>query len=237
MPGKTVRVRVKGRFACFTRPEGKVERFSYEVPTPSAARGVLDAICWKPQMRWIIRSIEVLNPIRFISLKRNEVIHKAPCKGKTGVVTAMRNHAGFAYPACGAGADNFTQRGTVALRDVDYVIEAEPVVFDPKENAQKFVEMLERRVRKGQCHVQPCFGCREFPAFFEPPDGTERPEEKESRNLGVMLYDIVFDRTYKDNRPVFFEARLDNGRLDTRPEMVLPDEATRKEVTACWFKR
>jgi CRISPR-associated protein Cas5d len=236
MASKTVRVRVKGAFACFTRPEGKVERFSYEVPTPSAARGILDAICWKPQMRWKIRFIDVLRPVRFISLKRNEVIHKASCKGKSGVVAAMREPASYSYPACGAGAENFTQRNTVALRDIDYVIEAEPLVFDAIEPEQKFVKMFERRVAKGQCHVQPCFGCREFPAFFEPPDGTERPV-KDSRNLGMMLYDIVFHPQYKDNRAVFFEARLNDGRLDARPEMVLPDEQTRKEVTACWFKR
>lgn len=229
-----VRVKVSGPYACFTRPEAKVERMSYEVPTPSAARGLLDAILWKPEMRWHIRRIEVLSPIRFIALKRNEVQSKiAP----GSVRKWMSDAASYAPLAAGAGSQEATPRNTLALRDVAYVIEAEPIVFgDAAANPPiKYVEMFNRRVARGQCFTQPYFGCREFAARFEPPSPEERPIE-ETRDLGLMLYDIAFNPDQGSYRPVFFQARLERGVILTEAAAVLPDEALRKEVLACSCK-
>jgi len=231
----SVRVRVSGEFACFSRPECKVERLSYEVMTPSAARGILDAICWKPEMRWHVRRIEVLRPIRFISLKRNEVQDKVAPRTVSGW---MKNPTEYQPFLAGAGSDTATPRTTVALRNVAYVIEAVPIVFSPStENTPiKYMAMFNRRVEKGQCHVQPCLGCREFAAHFEVPRDGERPID-ETRDLGVMLYDIVFRQPGDKNRPLFFQARLEHGVLNTDADAALTDEQERKEVLACSYKR
>ncbi|EPR43456.1 CRISPR-associated protein Cas5 family [Desulfovibrio sp. X2] len=231
-----VRVRVSGPLACFTRPEAKVERMSYDLPTPSAARGILDSICWRPQMRWHVRAIEVLRPVRTIALRRNEVQSKVTVKGKTGVTGWMADPAGYVPFAAGAGSEEGTPRATLALKDVAYVIEAEPMVFDGSgdNTPQKYAAMLTRRVEKGQCHIRPCLGCREFAADFCPPDPAERPIA-ESRDLGRMLYDIIFDPE-AGNTPVFFQARLANGRMETRAEEVVADEALRRRVLACSYR-
>jgi CRISPR-associated protein Cas5d len=208
---------------------------SYEVPTPSAARGILDAILWKPEMRWHVRRIEVLSPIRFIALKRNEVQSKiAP-----GSIRKWMNEPGsYAPMAAGAGSEEGTPRNTLALRDVAYIIEAEPIIFgDPASNTpKKYTEMFSRRVERGQCFTQPCLGCREFAAQFEPPKGDEQPID-ETRDLGLMLYDIIFDPGQGSYRPVFFQARLERGVMFTDAATALPDEAIRKEVLACSCKR
>ncbi len=231
-----VRVRVSGPLACFTRPEAKVERLSYDLPTPSAARGILDSICWRPQMRWHVRAVEVLRPLRTIALKRNEVQSKITVKGRAGIAGWMADPADYAPFAAGAGSDEGTPRATLALKDVAYVIEAEPVVFDASgdNTPQKYAAMLRRRVEKGQCHIRPCLGCREFAAEFGPPDPAEKPIA-ESRDLGRMLYDIIFD-SETGNTPVFFQARLENGRMDTRAEMAVTDEALRRRVLACSYR-
>lgn len=229
-----VRVKVSGLHACFTRPETKVERMSYEVPTPSAARGILDAILWKPEMRWHVRRIEVLSPIRFIPLKRNEVQSKiAP----GSVRKWMSDPASYAPMAAGAGSEEGTPRNTLALRVVAYVIEAEPIVFgDAAANPPvKYVEMFKRRVERGQCFTQPYFGCREFAAHFEPPSPEDRPID-ETRDLGLMLYDVAFDPAQGSYKPVFFQARMVRGVIDTDAATALPDEAVRREVLACSCK-
>ena len=235
MPENTyVRVRVAGPYACFSRPEMKVERVSYEVMTPSAARGVLDSILWRPEMRWVVRRIEVLRPIRFISVRRNELQSKiAP----TTVQKWMRDPAGYQPHAAGAGSGDNTPRNTLALRDVAYVIEAEPRVFAPNgENTPtKYMAMFNRRVEKGQCFQQPYLGCREFASSFSLPDQAEKPVDI-GIELGMMLYDIVFDRETGQNRPIFFKANVVGGILDTRPEIALPDAAQREEVLACSSK-
>jgi CRISPR-associated protein Cas5d len=230
----TVQIKVSGEFACFARPEAKVERASYPLPTPSAARNILDAICWKPEMRWVVTRIKLLKPIKYGSIRRNEVQSKlAPGSVKKW----MANPSRFEPLRAGAGADtDATPRSTLLLRDVAYVIEAYPLVYDRNSDntPQKYASMLLRRAEKGQCYTQPALGCREFAARFEPANGDEQAQSV-SAELGRMLYDIVFARD--GNRPVFFSARLENGDMDTRPEVVLTDAAQREEVLRCSYKR
>lgn len=231
-----VAVKVAGPWACFTRPEMKVERVSYPVMTPSAARGVLEAILWKPEFRWVVRRILVLAPVRFQAVRRNEIQDKIP------VVTVkkwMKDPAAFKpyYADLAGRADggHRTQRNTVALRDVAYVIEASVHLPRPSETDPpvKFREMFDRRVEKGQCYHRPYLGCREFTADFEPAPADAKPIN-ETFSIGRMLYDIVYSPS--GNRPVFFEARLDRGVLDCDPDRVLPDAAERKEVIECSFR-
>ena len=234
MHPQTVRVKVSGDFACFTRPETKVERVSYPVPTPSAARNILDAICWKPEMRWIVTGIHLLKPVKFISVLRNEVQSKiAP-----GAVKKWINDPSTYHPLiAGAGTDtDATPRNSLLLRDVSYLIEAYPLVFGNREEnpPQKYTSMLLRRAEKGQCYQQPFLGCREFAARFEPGSDVDRPIDP-TEDLGRMLYDILFRPD--GNRPIFFNARLQNGVLDTRPETVFPDRSQREEALRCSYKR
>lgn len=191
-----VRIHVYGSLACFTRPEMKVERMSYPVITPSAARGIFEAILYKPEFYWHIRRIHVLKPIRFISLRRNEVKEKASAirtihgwmKGQSVrpvVVDATPEEAGD-------DKHGRTQRSTVALKDIAYVLDAEihvrPGVGVPE---AKYLDCFRRRVERGQCFAQPVFGCREFPAYFGPAPENFTPIT-ETRDLGLMVYD-VFD--------------------------------------------
>ena len=228
-----VRVKVRGELACFSRPEMKVERVSYEVMTPSAARGILDAIMWKPEMRWHIHSIEVLKPIRFHAVKRNEIQSKIAPRTVAGW---MADPASYTPQPAGAGTEDATPRSTLALRDVAYLIEAEPLVFNTSgdNGPTKYAAMFNRRVDKGQCFQRPCLGCREFAAHFEPPAADERSID-ESRDLGLMLYDIIFDSKGKSNQPVFFQAKLQNGVLNTHADEVLLDETLRKGVLSCSY--
>lgn len=234
MNQNSVRVKVCGPFACWTRPEAKVERVSYECMTPSAARNILDAICWKPQMRWIVTRILVLRPIRFIALRRNELQSKLSPRN---VVRWMSDPAKYEPQSAGAGSGDATPRNTLALRDVSYVIEAYPHVFAPNrdDTPVKYVAMLDRRVEKGQCYQRPYLGCREFAATFEAADPKDEPNN-ESVDLGRMLYDITFKQGGKDNRPVFFDAKIEGGVLVTDPEVVLPDPEIRREVLRCSYR-
>jgi len=232
IPG--VRVRVSGEFACFTRPEAKVERFSYPVMTPSAARNILDAICWRPQMRWIVTSITVLKPIRLMSVLRNEVQSKV---SPASIKKWMRDGSTFEPLIAGAGnGTDGTPRNTTLLRDVAYWIDAYPQVFDTSgdNTPVKYVEMLRRRVEKGQCFQRPYLGCREFAAEFGPPRDDDQPIE-DSMEIGRMLYDIAF--LPEGNRAAFFEARLENGVMATAPEMALADGGRRQEVLECSYRR
>jgi CRISPR-associated protein Cas5d len=234
MQGSTIRLKISGDFACFTRPEAKVERASYAMPTPSAARNILDCVCWKPEMRWVVTSISLLKPIRYISIRRNEVQSKL---SPVAVKRWMSDPSTYQPLAAGAGANTEgTPRNTLMLRDVAYVIDAYPLVFDTTgdNTPQKYCAMLMRRVEKGQCFQQPALGCREFVARFEPASDADVPLPV-SQDLGLMLYDIVFRAD--GNSPVFFSARLENGVLNTRPEAVLKDPAQRKEILRCSHRR
>jgi CRISPR-associated protein Cas5d len=175
-------VRVSGELACFSRPEMKVERVSYEVMTPSAARGVLEAIYWKPEVQWQVRRIHVLAPVRFASFTRNEVTATADARGNRSAFERGEDKPFYAE-------DRRTQRHTLALRDVDYVIEADLVPHGRGrgDHPAKHRDIFRRRVARGQCFTQPYLGCREFSAWFGEPDGTERPIDR-TVELGRMLY-------------------------------------------------
>lgn len=211
----TLKLRARGPLACFTRPELKVERFSYPVMTPSAARGLIEAVLWKPAIAWRIERIKVLKEIKFTSFRRNEVNSKA-VKPSNALITN-----GGAPPEYCADEDR-AQRNTVALSDVDYVIEASFNMTDKAgsgDNLNKFVDMFNRRVEKGQHFHQPYFGCREFVADVLPADDYPHPIG-ETKDLGLMLWDIDFGS--KGNIPVFFAARLEQGIMEvpqTRDEL------------------
>ncbi len=219
-----IRILARGPLACFTRPEMKVERVSYDVITPSAARGLLEAIYWKPQIRWIIDRIHVLAPIQFTNIRRNEVGAKIPLRP---VESAM---AGNSEAAAGLGLaieDERQQRASLVLRDVCYGIEAHFDILDRRfekggpelpENdcAGKHLDMFNRRAARGQHFQQPYFGCREFPAdcalaeSFPPSPYASEPE----RDLGWMLHDLDFIR---DRTPHFFRAKMIRGVIDVPP--------------------
>ncbi len=204
-----VRLHVWGERACFTRPEMKAERVSYDVITPSAARGVLEAVHWKPAIRWVVDRIHVLKPIRFESLRRNEVGSKI-----SAVTARSAMRAGSAAGLAIAVDEDRQQRAATLLRDVAYVIEAH---FErtPKwgegDSEGKHLDMFNRRAREGQCFHRPYLGTREFPAFFAPVEGTLSPAIPETRDLGFMLHDINFG---KDYQPAFFRATMRDGVID-----------------------
>lgn len=204
MSASNFRLRVHGPIACFTRPEFSTERVSYEVITPSAARGVLEAILWKPAIRWRIHAVYVLKPIQWIQFRRNEVNSRASTRE---AASAAR---GGTEPGDYFADEDRAQRHTVALRCVDYLIEASIEMTaraGPEDNLGKFLGMFERRLNNGQHIYQPYLGCREFPAFVEPV--TESAQAiAETRELGWMLYDMEYER---DRRPRFFKAQLDAG--------------------------
>jgi CRISPR-associated protein Cas5d len=234
MSTNTVRIKISGDFACFTRPEAKVERVSYPLPTPSAARNILDSICWRPEMRWIVTSIAVLKPIRYISIRRNEVQSKI---SPLSVKTWMSDPSKYEPLAAGAGANtDGTPRNSLLLRDVAYVVEAYPFVFDKSgdNTPMKYVSMLQRRVENGQCFQRPSLGCREFAADFAIAAESDQPISV-TEDLGRMLYDIIFRS--EGNQAIFFDARLTGGVMDTRPEAVLTGDARRQEVLQCSYKR
>ncbi len=202
-------VKVWGGFACFTRPELKVERVSYPVMTPSAARGVLEAIFWKPEMAWRVVDVWVLRPIRYFSILRNEVRNRM--SDRTAHGWAQRDDGYFA-------TEDRAQRHTLGLRDVAYLIRAVP---EPKPgttaDAAKYRDQFRRRVERGQCFATPYLGCREFSAAFGPPSSEERPIAV-SENLGRMLLDLDYapDGSGRGT-PRFFDATLRNGVLAVPP--------------------
>lgn len=211
-------LRARGPLAVFTEPAFKAERVSYPVMTPSAARGLIEAVLWKPAIAWRIERIHVLAPIRFVNLKRNEVTRKA------AVPSAALVRDGGPAPVLFADEVR-AQRNTVALRDVDYVIEARFSLTDRAEstdNVPKFVDMFRRRVERGQHFAAPYLGCREFAAdVLTAADAP--PAIGESRALGFMLWDILYRP--EGNRAVFFEAELRKGVLEvpaTPPGLDVP---------------
>lgn len=207
-----IRLEVWGDYALFTRPEMKVERVSYDVMTPSAARGILESIFWHPGLKYRIDRIHVCSPIRFTNLRRNEV--KATVSARSAR-TVMERGTGDLYLCT---PENIQQRASMLLRDVHYVIEAHFDMTDraaPGDNPGKFQDIIKRRVRKGQFYHQPYFGCREFPVNFklceQIPDCPE--SLKGERDLGWMLWDM--DYTDPENiQPMFFRAVLHDGVLD-----------------------
>ena len=198
-------LKVWGEFACFTRPEMKVERVTYPVMTPSAARGVLEAIFWKPQFTWRVQEVWVLNPIFYFSILRNEVNTRASERTAAGW---QRRGGGY-----DATADR-AQRHTLALKDAAYLIKAQVEVSpDVNEDPAKFRDQFRRRVASGRCFATPYLGCREFSASFAEPAGTERPIDR-TEDLGTMLLNL----DYADDgsgwaTPRFFPARLEAGVL------------------------
>lgn len=209
-----VRIRVWGAWALFSRPEMKVERCSYDVMTPSAARGIMEAIYWHPGMRWIIDKIYVLKPIRFTGIRRNEVKSKVPA------ATALSVLNGGDKPLCISSKEDIVQRASILLKDVEYVIEAHFEMTDNAvegDNAGKFKDIIMRRLRRGEFYHMPYFGCREFPANFElfPEPDVPVAYADEVRDLGYMLYDFEYADP-ANITPMFFRAVLRNGVLDIR---------------------
>ncbi len=205
------RIRVQGDYALFTRPEMKAERVTYDVITPSAARGILEAIYWKPSIRWTIDRIHVLNPICFDNVRRNEVSAKIP------VGTAKKSMKDGHTPLFMAAEENRQQRASLVLRNVDYVLEAH-FEFNGGEdvNPGKHVDIFRRRVEKGQHFHQPYLGCREFPARILaveeiPPSHFAGEQEKD---LGWMLHDIDYPDAMT---PRFFRALMKNGVIHVPP--------------------
>ncbi len=198
-----VRVKVTGDFACFTRPDLKVERMTYPCMTPSAARGILDSILWKPEFQWYVRRILVLTPIKFYTVKRNEINSK---QGRSPIVIEEKR----------------AQRNSVVLKDVAYIIEASiyQKQKSDKNNPEKYIGMnagregmFSRRVKKGQCWRRPYLGVREFSAEFMKPDGNEQPIQ-ETIPIGSMLFDIFYDANGKPEPLFFYDAAIRNGVLN-----------------------
>lgn len=209
---QVVRVKVSGEFACFTRPDLKVERMSYPCMTPSAARGILDSILWKPEFQWYVRRILVLNPVRFATIKRNEIKSKQGQQGPI-VVDEVKADGKPKYRV---------QRNSVVLRDVAYIIEASIFIEQPsgKGAFEKYLGMTKgregmfpRRVKKGQCWRRPYLGTREFSAEFMPPGGSEQPIQ-EIIPIGSMLFDIFYDVKGKPQPLFFHDVAIRNGVLD-----------------------
>lgn len=206
----SVKVEVWGDYACFTRPELKTERLSYDVMTPSAARGLLEAIYWHPGMRWVIDRIYVMNPIRFTGIRRNEV------NSKISADSARALMKGGTQEMYLVTSKEIQQRAATVLQEVRYVIEAHFVMTSraaPTDNAGKFSDIMRRRLERGQCFHMPCFGVREFPAQFRLWPGGEVPTIAENRTLGLMLYDMDYSEP-ENITPMFFRAALENGILN-----------------------
>lgn len=209
--GPPVEVRVWGDLACFTRPEMKVERVSYDVMTPSAARGILEAIFWKPEFSWRVREIAVLKPISHFSILRNEVKSKASDRS----ARSWQEHGGGFF-----AEDDRAQRHTLALRDVAYVIRGSVAVKpEAEEHPEKYREQFRRRVARGQCFHTPYLGCREFAASFGDVDPSQGPIDL-TDDLGLVLFDLDYASDGSGRgTPRFFQARLDHGILGVPAEL------------------
>lgn len=211
-----ISVEVWGDYACFSRPEMKVERVSYDVMTPSAARGLIEAIYWHPGLKWVIDQIRVCAPIRFTNIRRNEV--KDTIKASAAEKMMKGGAASWiATPEC------IQQRAAMVLRDVHYVVEAHFEMTEkasPGDNPGKFQDIVMRRLQKGQFYHQPCFGVRGFPAHFQLCEALPMcPAELLGRkDLGWMLYDMDYTDP-ADIKPMFFRAVLEDGVLIVPSEM------------------
>lgn len=208
----SVSVEVWGDYACFSRPEMKVERVSYDVITPSAARGLLESVFWHPGLRWIIDRIHVCAPIRFTNIRRNEVKDTISARKAASVMESGSGELYLATP------ESIQQRAAMVLRDVRYVIEAHFEMTEnaaPSDNPGKFQDIIKRRLEHGKFYHQPYFGVREFPANFAPCDKIPPcPEELMGEiDLGWMLLDMDYS-DLKNITPMFFRATLKNGVLE-----------------------
>lgn len=215
-----VQVELWGPYALFTRPEMKAERTSYDVLTPSAARGILESIFWHPGLRYQIDTIHILNPIRFTNIRRNEMKSKASAKEALSVMRGANKPLGL-YPQL-----DILQRAAMVLADVHYVVDAHFEMTGkaaPSDNPGKFKDILMRRLEKGQCYHQPCFGTREFPAHFKAWDGGDIPVPKEYQNAECDLGLILYDMDYTDLQhihPMFFRAVIKNGMVQVAGQEV-----------------
>jgi CRISPR-associated protein Cas5d len=222
-----IRLKIWADYACFTRPEMKVERVSYDVITPSAARGVLEAIYWKPQVRWVIERLHVLKPIRFTNLRRNEVSSKASAGNARQAMSGKSTE-----PLSLFIEETRQQRAATILTDVAYVIEARFALLDDSDPIEKHYNIFKRRAERGQYFHHPYLGCREFPCDFEWIDG-EIPQSELTgqQDLGYILHDIEFRPSKgktadticghtgerRDTLPHFFRATMRNGVIDVPP--------------------
>ena len=213
--GRGVRIRVWGDYALFSRPELKVERYSYDVITPSAARGILDAIYYHPGMRWIIDKIYVVKPIRFTSVRRNEI------KSKISASNVLQAYNGADKALYMSSKQEIVQRASVLLTDVEYVIEAHFEMTEKAnktDNPGKFKDITMRRLKKGECYHMPYFGCREFPAHFALCEEEEIKTVYETvleKDFGIMFYDMDYSDP-ENIQPMFFRAVMRHGVLDLR---------------------
>ena len=209
-----IRLKVTGDFACFTRPDLKVERMSYPCMTPSAARGVLEAILWKKEFQWVIKRIIVLKPIKYASIKRNEITKKQSFKSGTIDITKINNQG---------KPENRVQRNSIVLKDVGYIIEAsiyveEDIIRETKDSEhpitiKKYREMFERRVKKGQCWHQPYLGTREFAADFSIPNENDMPLAI-TYPIGSMLYDMYYDEGGVAVPLYFYDVAVIDGIIE-----------------------
>ena len=212
---KGVRAKVWGDYALFSRPEMKVERCSYDVMTPSAARGILEAVYWHPGMRWIIDKIYVNKPIQFTSVRRNEVKSKVSANNVLPVYNGSPKRLYLSSKA------EIVQRSSILLRNVEYVIEAHFEMTDKaniSDNSGKFKDIIMRRLRKGECFHTPYFGCREFPVRFclcEEEEIHTAYSDEDERDLGFMLYDMDYSNP-ENIQPMFFRAIMKKGVIDLK---------------------
>lgn len=205
----SIQIEVWGNYACFSRPEMKTERVSYDVMTPSAARGLIESIYWHPGLRYCIDRIHVLAPIRFTNIRRNEV--KSTLLASKALSAAKSGEALALIPS-----QDIQQRAALILQDVHYVIEAHFDMTDkaaPGDNPGKFQDILRRRLQRGQAYSQPYFGCREFAAHFQEWPGGDIPAIDVTQDLGFMLYDMDYS-DMQNIQAQFFRAKLEHGVLD-----------------------
>ena len=207
----SILMEVWGPMACFTRPEMKTERVSYEVPTPGAVRGMIESVFFHPGLRWVPDRIWVLNRIQFMNVRRNEVKSKV-------LTSAVLQEANGGKAGAIFTSEDIQQRAAMLLKDVHYVFEAHFEMTEqanPSDNHGKFQDIIKRRLRRGACYSTPYFGCRECTAHFRLWEGGEIPAIDEKRDLGYMLYDMDYsDPT--DIQPMFFRARMEHGVIDLR---------------------
>ena len=207
----SIQIEVWGDYACFSRPEMKTERVSYDVMTPSAARGLIESIYWHPGLHYCIDRIHVLAPIRFTNIRRNEV--KSTLLASKALSAARSGETLALIPS-----QDIQQRAALILQDVHYVIEAHFDMTDkaaPGDNPGKFQDILRRRLQRGQAYSQPYFGCREFAAHFQEWPGGDVPAIDVTQDLGFMLYDMDY-RDMQNIQARFFRAKLEHGVLDCR---------------------
>lgn len=200
-----------GPMACFTRPEMKTERVSYEVPTPGAVRGMIESVFFHPGLRWVPDRIWVLNRIQFMNVRRNEVKSKV-------LASAVLQEANGGKAGAIFTSEDIQQRAAMLLKDVHYVFEAHFEMTEqanPSDNHGKFQDIIKRRLRRGACYSTPYFGCRECTAHFRLWEGGEIPAIDETRDLGYMLYDMDYSDP-ADIQPMFFRARMEHGVIDLR---------------------